>query len=218
VRSLLVPVLSGALASAAAGQGLREFRAAPGEFDFYVLALTWSPGFCALEGERRGRSQCEPGRGVGFAVHGLWPQLARGYPVECEPSGRVPSAPAREEARGLFADEALARHQWRRHGTCSGKSPAAYFRDVRTARDRVNIPEQFRSPSQDATMTPAEIERGFAAANPGLRPDMMAVVCRRGLLQEVRICFDKTLRGFHRCPEVDRGGCGFGEIRVEAAR
>ncbi len=47
---------------------------------------------------------------------------------------------------------------------------------------------------------------------------MMAVVCRRGVLQEVRICLERDLRGFRRCPEVDRSGCGPGKIRIGATR
>jgi ribonuclease T2 len=203
----------------AVAQGSREIRGGPaGDFDFYVLALTWSPGFCELEGARKGREQCEPGRNVGFAVHGLWPQFARGYPTECGPSGRSPSRAALDEARDVFPDEGLARHEWRRHGTCSGRSPSEFFRDVRRARELVRIPERFRSARGERSMTSLQVERAFANANPGLRSDMMAVVCRRGVLQEVRICMDRDLRGFRRCPEVDRSGCGFGDIRVDAAR
>src|ERR1700709_985537 len=33
---------------------------APGDFDYYVLALSWSPGFCALSGGRD-RQQCDGG-------------------------------------------------------------------------------------------------------------------------------------------------------------
>ncbi len=200
-------------------QGSREIRGgAAGEFDFYVLALTWSPGFCELEGARKRREQCEPGQNLRFTVHGLWPQFERGYPTECGPSGRSLSRAALEEARDVFPDEGLARHEWRRHGTCSGRSPSEFFRDVRRARELVRIPERFRLIREDRSMTPLEVERTFADANPGLRPDMVSVVCRRGVLQEVRICMDKNLRGFRRCPEVDRSGCGFGEIRVDAGR
>jgi ribonuclease T2 len=45
---------------------------------------------------------------------------------------------------------------------------------------------------------------------------MMAVACRAGVLQEVRICFSKDLRGFQTCPELDRSGCR-GEVAVPAA-
>jgi ribonuclease I len=43
---------------------------AAGEFDFYVLALSWSPGFCTLEGDSKNRDQCRSGSGLGFVVHG----------------------------------------------------------------------------------------------------------------------------------------------------
>jgi ribonuclease T2 len=119
---------------------------------------------------------------------------------------------------GHVPDDGLARQQWRRHGTCSGKGPAEYFRDARLARERVRIPERLTSPARHESLTPLDIKRAFGEANPGLRPDMMAVVCRRGVLQEVRVCLERDLRGFRSCPEVDRSGCGAGEIRVEPPR
>ncbi len=192
--------------------------AAAGDFDFHVLALSWSPGFCDLEGDARRRDQCVDGAGLGFVVHGLWPQYTAGFPVECAPAGRTPSRIALESARGLFPDEGLARYEWRRHGTCSGKSPTDYYADVRKARGAVTIPAAFEKPKSKQTWTPIDLERAFAAANPGLRPDMMAVACRRNQLQELRICFSKDLRGFQTCPEVDRRGCRGGEITVEAVR
>lgn len=190
---------------------------APGEFDFYVLALSWSPGFCALEGDRKERDQCAPGSGLGFVVHGLWPQFARGYPTACG-AERSPSRIALDQARGVFPSEGLARHQWRRHGTCSGLDPAAYFRAAGAARDRVVVPDGFRDVASPRTVSSIEVERAFAAANPGLRPDMMAVACRRGVLQEVRVCLDRDLRGFATCPEVDRNGCRGGDLQVEPVR
>jgi ribonuclease T2 len=210
---LAVAALLGIWAAPVLAQG----GGAPGSFDFYVLALSWSPGFCAVEGDRKGRDQCAPGAGLGFTVHGLWPQNERGFPSECG-GERSPSRLAVEEARGVFPSEGLARYEWRKHGTCSGLSPADYFRAVRRARDRVAIPARFKGADASGRASAAEIERAFSEANPGLRPDMMAVACARGEFQEVRICLERDLRGFRRCPEVDRRGCGFGELRIGAPR
>nr|WP_238313449.1 ribonuclease T2 [Methylobacterium crusticola] len=190
----------------------------PGRFDFYVLALSWSPAYCALTGERRNDRQCEAGRGLGFVVHGLWPQYDRGYPSECGAFPRAPSRPALEEADGVFPSEGLARYEWRRHGTCSGLDPAGYFRAARRARDAVTIPAALARPDRDQRAAPIEIARQFVASNPGLRPDMMAVTCRSGQLEEVRICFARDLRGFTPCPEVARQNCRAGEVTVGAAR
>lgn len=220
IRSVFAAaLLSIAAISVSWGQDVRDFRSgAPGAFDFYVLALSWSPGFCALEGDRKGRGQCRTGSGLGFVVHGLWPQYERGYPANCNASERSPSRLALAEAEGVFPDEGLARYEWRRHGTCSGKSPADYFRDVRRARDQVRVPDQFARGAGEQSFRAVDIERAFVAANPGLRADMMSVACRRGLLQEVRICLERDLRGFRRCPEVDQAGCGFGPVRIISVR
>ena len=204
--------------AAATPLGAQERRGAPGDFDFYVLALSWSPEFCASrEGERRGSTQCEPGRNPGFVTHGLWPQYERGYPSACGADRFVPRA-ALDEALEVYPERGLAIHEWRTHGTCSGLSPSAYFRAVREARGKVAIPDPLLRVTRDADTTPQSIERAFGQANPGLRPDMMSVGCRRGALQEVRICMDKDLRSFRPCPEIDRQACRFGPIRITAPR
>ncbi|NNM71052.1 ribonuclease T2 family protein [Enterovirga aerilata] len=199
-----------------AGPTLAQERGRPGDFDFYVLALSWSPAFCEATGAARGSRQCDPGRRLGFVVHGLWPQYERGYPTECD--SRPPPRYVVEETSDIFPDAGLARHQWRRHGTCSGLDPGSYFRAVRRAREMVRIPDPLQSLSRDGQTTGASVERAFAEVNPGLRPDMMAVTCRRGELREVRICLEKDLSGFRRCPQVDREACRFGPIRVTAPR
>ncbi|WP_229426693.1 ribonuclease T2 [Microvirga alba] len=200
-------------------QTIRETRGGPaGEFDFYVLALSWSPGFCQTTGSAHGRKQCEEGNGLGFVVHGLWPQNERGYPSFCEPSGRFVPRAVIGEAHGLFPDDNLARYQWRKHGTCTGESPSGYFRAVQRARDRVRIPESLARLQSDVKVMPIEVERAFAEANPGLRPEMMSVACGRRLFQEIRICLDRDLRGFHQCPQVDRDACRGGEITIPAIR
>jgi ribonuclease T2 len=191
---------------------------AAGEFDFYVLALSWSPGFCSLEGDRKSREQCQTGSNLGFVVHGLWPQNERGYPTECGPQGRSPTRQSMDVANSVFPAEGLARHQWRKHGTCAGTSPTEYFNDVKRARAAVTIPPEFVRVNAAKEMSPQDIERVFTAANRGLRADMMSVACRRSQLQEIRICFSKDLRSFRPCDEVDRGGCRTREITVQPMR
>lgn len=211
--------LLGLMVPAAQAQGQYGRGGAPGDFDFYVLALSWSPGFCELEGDRdRSRRQCADGADLGFVVHGLWPQNERGYPSDCGPAGRTPSRIALRQAESLFPSESLARYQWRKHGTCSGSSPSDYFADVRRAREKVVIPPPLQNSERDQTWTAVDLERAFAAANPGLRSDMMSVACKRGVLQEVRICLSKDLRNFRTCQQVDRSGCRTREITVKAVR
>ena len=200
------------------GATAQERGGTPGQFDFYVLALSWSPGFCESVGDERRSRQCESGQRLGFVTHGLWPQYERGYPSECGGAREAPRT-AIEATGDLYPDRSLARHEWRTHGTCSGLGPTEYFAAVRRARDKVTIPEPLEQLSTEGRTTPQNIERAFTIANAGLRPDMMSVMCRRGALQEVRICLDKELNGFRRCPEVDRdSSCRFGAVRVPAPR
>jgi ribonuclease T2 len=194
----------------------RPANVAPGRFDFYVLALSWSPSFCLTTGAGRSSQQCRAGADLGFVLHGLWPQYEHGYPSDCDT--RAPSQIAMQQARGLWPDEGLARYEWRKHGTCSGQSPADYFADVRRARAMVAIPDALQSPSRAQTAAPAQIQRAFLAANPRLRPGMLAVACQRGKLQEVRVCLTKDLRDFRPCPEVARDACRTPQISIPAPR
>lgn len=191
---------------------------APGDFDFYVLSLSWSPGFCATGGAQRARAQCAAGANLGFVVHGLWPQYTHGYPSDCGPAARSPSRIALQGVKGLYPDEGLARYEWRKHGTCSGKSPTDYFADVRRAREAITIPPPFGKAHEGQSWTPVDIQRAFIAANPRLRPGMLAVECSRAVLREVRICFSKDLRNFVACPEVARHFCYARQITVPPAR
>ncbi|MFC7396961.1 ribonuclease T [Chelatococcus sp. GCM10030263] len=200
--------------TATAQSGGERKGARPGQFDFYVLALSWSPGFCALGGAEKNRKQCDSE--LGFVVHGLWPQYTSGYPSECATSATQPSHAALAATAGVYPDLGLARYEWRKHGTCSGLSPTDYFAAVRRVREAVVIPPAIATMNQDATWTPIDLERAFVAANRGLRTDMMSVSCRRGVLSEIRICFTRDLRGFQTCPELDRRGCRGGSVKLPA--
>jgi ribonuclease T2 len=196
---------------AAAGTAFAQDRRqnAPGEFDYYVLSLSWSPSFCEEASERgnEGRSQAQcGGRPFSFVVHGLWPQYERGFPEYCQrPSPRLDrnimtSMLDEMPAPGLIYNE------WDKHGTCSGLSPRAYFDTIRKARAAVKIPDEYLQLAEPKTVAPDAIEDAFVKANPGLSNSAIAVTCNRTRLSEVRICLNKDLQ-FRACEEIDRRGC-----------
>lgn len=184
-------------------------------FDFYVLALSWSPSYCLNEGRgREARTQCGDDVAYGFIVHGLWPQFDNGYPEYCSPrdSDRVPGRLGRS-VMDLTPSMGLIGHMWRKHGSCSGLSQSDYFEVMRSARERVSVPDGFANATGPRSVSPAEVETRFIESNPGLAPDAIATVCSNGQLREVRICLTKNL-AFRPCPQVDQSGCRSGSISV----
>ncbi|PWK75576.1 ribonuclease T2 [Aminobacter sp. AP02] len=186
-------------------------------FDFYVLALSWSPSYCEAEGEQANGQQCRAGRPYAFVVHGLWPQYERGYPLDCKTNNSDVSS---EKLRGLYdlmPSAGLIRHEWRKHGTCSGLSQDDYFKVLRAARQKVEIPSEFKRLDAYRTLAPGQAERAFLQSNPQMKADGIAVVCDRRYLQEVRICMTKDLE-FRGCPEIERRACRLDKVVMPPVR
>jgi ribonuclease T2 len=183
---------------------------APGQFDFYVLSLSWSPSFCAGAAERgagpaAANVQCGP-RPYSFVVHGLWPQYNDGFPEYCQiPAPRLNRGVV-SSMLDLMPAPRLIFNEWDRHGTCSGQSPRAYFETVRKARAAVKIPPEFTDLKEALSVTPRAVEEAFIKANPGLSAGAMAVGCDAKRLTEVRLCLSRDLH-FRDCAEIAKRSC-----------
>jgi ribonuclease T2 len=163
-----------------------------GEFDYYVLALSWSPSWCETEGDADD-AQCDPAADRGFVAHGLWPQHERGWPEWCASAERDPSRRETAAMADVMGSGGLAWHQWKKHGRCAGLSSRAYFRLVREAYARVRRPAALRALDRAVRIDPEVIEAAFLAENPGATADGVTVTCRDGRLREVRVCLDRAL-------------------------
>jgi len=192
----------------------------PGRFDFYVLALSWSPSYCDAAQDRRPNRapdrQCA-GRPFAFVVHGLWPQYERGFPSYCQvPAPRLDRATV-GNMLDLMPSPRLIFHEWDQHGTCSGLSPRAYFDAVRKARAVVKIPPDYRNLDKPISVTPFEVAEAFVKANPGLSRAAMAVSCDGKRLTEVRVCLGKDF-SFRDCTEIARQACRLNKVSMPAVR
>ena len=107
-----------------------------------LLALSWQSAFCET---RPNRPECRAGGidAARFTLHGLWPQPQRN--VYCGVSrsdrendehgrwSRLPEPKLSAKTRRALgrampgARSNLHRHQWVKHGTCSGMDADAYF-------------------------------------------------------------------------------------------
>jgi len=224
---LLAVILGASTATGALAQDSRpdnrqdSRQNAPGEFDFYVLSLSWSPSFCAEAAERGNNSRSQEiqcgGRPFSFVVHGLWPQYERGFPDYCQrPSPRL-NRNIVSSMLDLMPAPGLIFNEWDKHGTCSGLGARAYFETIRKARAAVKIPEDFLQLSEPKTITPDDIEEAFIKVNPGLSHSAIAVTCDKTRLSEVRICMSKDLQ-FRACEEIDRRACRRDQVTMPPIR
>ena len=168
-----------------------------GQFDYYVMVMSWSPSFCASAAGTGNDLQCNrrDGKRYAFVLHGLWPQYKpRGWPQDCPVRGR-PFVP-RQIINGMMdimPSDRLAIHEFRKHGMCSGLEPNAYFGLARQLYSSIKIPERYRNPYEALFLSPDEVAGDFLKANPHLKPDNIAISCGGPgkQLQDVRICFGK---------------------------
>ena len=211
-RVLAAAALGAVLGSGAAlGEGGRA-----GAFDYYVLALSWTPSWCAAEGDRRGAPRCGE-RGLGWSLHGLWPQHERGWPSDCRTDRRAPSRAETAAQADLFGSGGAAWHQWRKHGSCSGLSAAAYFALARAAYDAARRPDVLRGLDRLVTLPAAVVEEAFLEADPRLHPDGVTVTCRDGRVAEVRLCLDRDLAP-RRCGADVRRDCTLPDAALPPVR
>jgi ribonuclease T2 len=163
-----------------------------GDFDYYVLSLSWSPNWCALEGDADD-PQCEPGAGYGWTLHGLWPQYEVGWPEDCRGVFADPSRRETAAMADIMGSGGLAWHEWNRHGTCSGLAPDDYFDLSREAFEAVKIPPGFADLSRTEEVPARAVEEAFLRSNNELTRHRLTVTCRDGHIQEVRICLTRDL-------------------------
>ena len=188
MRFLVSALLALVLAAPALAEGEKA-----GEFDYYVLALSWSPNWCAIEGDAKQSPQCDAREDHGWILHGLWPQFHRGWPSYCRTTERAPSRTMTADMADIMGTSGLAWHQWKKHGTCSGLSAQGYFDLSRAAYTSIERPQILRKLDKSVRLPAHLIEEVFLKENPGLSPDGLTITCRQGYIQEARICLSRDL-------------------------
>jgi ribonuclease T2 len=206
-------------AGVAAKKARHKQRDGSAKFDFYVLSLSWSPQHCATSrgrGDRNDDIQCAPGRLYDFVLHGMWPQYEQGWPQDCntEPVDRGTV----DSMLDIMPSAQLVRHEWSKHGTCSGLTAKDYFEDARAAFRSIKIPDPYKHPDLQVVTTPAELRQRFAEANPAFPENGFAVVCSGRFLQEVRACLTTDFEPRACSKEVLKGQCRTDEMVLRPVR
>lgn len=188
MRGILVLLAALCLNPGARAEGERA-----GDFDYYVLALSWSAAWCAQEGDARDDPQCDAGRGLTFVLHGLWPQHENGWPSFCRTAMRDPSRAETAAMADIMGGAGPAFYQWKKHGRCAGLPAPDYFRTARAAFDSVTVPDLFARVDRPLTLPARVVEEAFLEANAALSPGAITITCRDGLIREARICLTRDL-------------------------
>jgi ribonuclease T2 len=188
--------------------------ATPGAFDYYLLSLSWSPNYCLTHEQDRG--QCGR-KGLGFVLHGTWPQFDAGnYPQYCQ-GDRDLSGQAAALGRTLYPSPKLMQHEWESHGSCSGLDAVSYFKTADRALAKVQVPAMFEAPPRSLTLSGGQIVAAFRSANPLMPDNALTVACSHGQLSEVRICLTREL-ALRSCGQRLRSTCPDGPVQVLSSR
>ena len=168
----------------------KRVKNTPGDFDFYVLVLSWSPDYCA-NSNVDDPQQCGLGKKLGFVLHGLWPQYNRGYPADCSTT-KLPKE-ALQKYPNLYPSSSLYTHEWDKHGTCSGLKPLDYLALSKSLKESITIPAAYRSPAKAFRATLDDLKAAFIDANTTLTEDALAAQCSGSgrFLKELYVCFSR---------------------------
>lgn len=194
---------------------------APG-FGLYVLALTWAPSFCCGHAQKEECSQLDASfAGTHLTLHGLWPNYTddesrehhSSYPqfcgayehcsqeleASCEPDPRDLPDEMRVLGPGYIGDhEFLARHEWPKHGSCTGLSAAEYFRAAVGAMKALpgeGTPDALHG-AIGGDIALAELESSF-----GVPADSVLLGCNSSCrLEQVAVCLAHDAKGLPSTP------------------
>jgi ribonuclease T2 len=166
----------------------------------YVLALTWTPWLCANQPGFATEPDCST-HGASLVVHGLWP-LQQNRNDGC-PTEHALGQAGWQAGRRVPLPDRLIRHEWTKHGTCTGWSAVDYFERMRGLRENLRVPANMAT-GRELRGTLRQFTDAWKLHNRGLDGDAMRVVCKNGSeLYEVRFCLDDKLKP-SRCPRGDQ--------------
>ncbi len=177
----------------------------------FLLALSWQPAFCESQPDKpECRTQTASRYDADhFSLHGLWPQSqGLGY-CDVSPLDRASDERRRwdllprlhlqpETIRRLHqvmpgTASGLERHEWVRHGSCSGHDPERYYRTALFLLEQINQSRlrEALAGRLGETVTARQLKAAFAASFGQGADQALGVGCRRDgqrqLISEIRI-------------------------------
>ena len=193
-----------------------------------LLVLSWHNSFCEIHPNRK---ECRPLFNYGsnhLVLHGLWPQPVsriycgiprdliakdRAHRWRALPVPRLPDSLRKTLLHTMPGTlSGLERHEWVKHGSCYDSDPVRYFSDAVTLTesvDRSMVGEYLRA-NLGRRIRLADLRKIFAKSFGKGMGSRLAMTCRRGLLQELRISLNgkgKELKNLLPSAKALKGGC-----------
>jgi ribonuclease T2 len=193
-RALCLSVLmcAGLALSAPTKHHAASSNGQPGNFDYYLLSVSWAPNYCAGHPSDHS-SECRAGADKGFVLHGLWPQADSGPFLENCGSGSPVSSDIVNHMLNYMPSASLIQHEWQTHGTCSGLSAQDYFDKVVQAFSNLQVPQAYQQMNAQQESAVADLEGAFASAN-SAPAGAFRVSCHAGELVNLEACLSKDLK------------------------
>ncbi|MCV6636827.1 hypothetical protein [Candidatus Albibeggiatoa sp. nov. NOAA] len=220
-RYLLMSVVMAALSAPV----LAEPKFKSGEFDHYVLALSWLPAFCELHGRKpECRKQTAKDYSAShFSLHGLWPsrKQRQGYGY-CDMDSytfkqyksmawcKMPKLDLSKTTRNELKQSmpasvqgCLQRHEWYKHGTCTTMSADQYYKRSNDLLDMVNQSQFAKLVSQNVGkyVQRKDLLNAFSQEFGKNNRNYLTLHCKKvgntSLLSEIRLYLAKPLKQTH---------------------
>ena len=188
-----------------------------------LLAISWQNAFCQAHQNKRECRNVKPTAysASHFTLHGLWPQPRNN--VNCRGSKKVfLEKKLYQELLEVMpaAQSGLHKHEWKKHGTCYGKSQDAYFEDSIAMLKQVNTSavQKLFARNVGKTISSKQVMQAFDKSFGKGTGRKVKMMCRKGLITELQINLsgeinpksplDKLLKHARNA----KGGCKKGKV------
>ncbi|KAG6551919.1 hypothetical protein Mapa_006536 [Marchantia paleacea] len=193
------------------------------DFDYFYFVVQWPGSYCDLQ-----KACCYPRAGkpaANFSIHGLWPNYYDGtWPQDCDASQPFDLSqvqdlvPQLNEFWGSLScpssdSTTFWKHEWEKHGTCSGLTQHEYFASSLALLQSMNLGAALKSanivPSASATYSVTKIQSALAGAIENYTPGIECNTAKSGnnQLYQVYVCVDKDAATLIPCPVYPNGKC-----------
>lgn len=213
----------------------------PDQYDGFVLAMSWQPGFCEwTPGGKRGKPECEAMESGQLTVthltlHGLWPNR-QSCGISYGNCGGAPLKLSKETVAyigpwmpNFLYESKFGQYEWAKHGTCQTTLDAdAYFRravDLVKQVDESEPGQYIRANIGGTISRKAFYEKLKDATGSDQYRDSVTLLCSGRYLTEIRVRLPRDYKAGGSLKELlgdtpQRGGgetCKGDDIRIEAS-